>query len=305
MAVGPEASTRCRRTVRALEFWKRYPFELFCCRNAINAVVGTTAQVLIAEAFRDRNLEILVPAVFCSRSSGPLAQLGFTAPTLQSGYTAVRIVIGKKRLTAIAYTWNETWITENSLKGAHEIAETALTYELERRGMDSSALVVSGRLCCALCGQLDEIGPMNGGWPECFEQTANTLSAPDLNAISQADRLLIRLRRQIDIEATTSPKPDAKPDATTPATPVVIAASSTLNIPVESKLKGVAPRNAKFLEWYEASGSDTFHKPKRIQEKWWGMTATARTEICPDNPGKVTGDTVVKGIKLARKQRGG
>ena len=67
--------------------------------------------------------------------------------------------------------------------------------------------------------------------------------------------------------------------------------------------KGVTPRNAKFLEWYEGQGTDTNHKPKKIQEKWWAMTDAERAAICPDNPARVTRETVVQGIKLARKQR--
>jgi len=69
--------------------------------------------------------------------------------------------------------------------------------------------------------------------------------------------------------------------------------------------KGVALRNAKFLEWYEARGTDTYHSPKRIQEKWFAMTAEERAAICPDSPGKVSYAAVEQGIKRARKSRDG
>ena len=67
--------------------------------------------------------------------------------------------------------------------------------------------------------------------------------------------------------------------------------------------KGVAPRNAWFLQQYEAHGSDTFHKPAKIQDKWWTMTDEQRADICPASPGKVTKAAVVIGIKRARKLR--
>ena len=68
--------------------------------------------------------------------------------------------------------------------------------------------------------------------------------------------------------------------------------------------RGVAPRDDWFLKQYEASGTDTYHKPKRIQEKWWDMTEAERAAICPDSPGKVTLDTVKTGNKRAQKRRG-
>ena len=68
---------------------------------------------------------------------------------------------------------------------------------------------------------------------------------------------------------------------------------------------GVAPRNAWFLQQYEAHGTDTYHKPAKIQGKWWHMTDEERAAICPDCPGKATRPTVTQGIKLARKQRDG
>ena len=69
--------------------------------------------------------------------------------------------------------------------------------------------------------------------------------------------------------------------------------------------KGVAPRNAWFLTQYEARRADTYHKPKKIHDKWWAMTDDERAAICPDASQRVTHAVVVQGIKLARKQRHG
>ena len=70
-------------------------------------------------------------------------------------------------------------------------------------------------------------------------------------------------------------------------------------------LTGVAPRNAWSLQQYEASGTDTYHKPVKIHAKWGAMEATERAEICPDSPNKITKAAIVKGIKRARDLRDG
>jgi hypothetical protein len=70
--------------------------------------------------------------------------------------------------------------------------------------------------------------------------------------------------------------------------------------PITSTLVGVAPRNNWFLERYEESGSETYHKPKAIQLAWKALSKEERTAICPDFSGDVTRDTVVQGLKRAR-----
>jgi hypothetical protein len=70
-------------------------------------------------------------------------------------------------------------------------------------------------------------------------------------------------------------------------------------------LTGVAPRNAWFLARHEESGSGTFHKPKCIMVMWNNLPKEEQSKICPGHIGKVTFDTVKKGIKLARIARDG
>jgi hypothetical protein len=67
------------------------------------------------------------------------------------------------------------------------------------------------------------------------------------------------------------------------------------------KGKGVAPRNAKFLEWYDAIDTDTYHRPAKIRNKWRSMKPEEREAICPDKPGIVSVAAVRKGIERARK----
>jgi hypothetical protein len=65
--------------------------------------------------------------------------------------------------------------------------------------------------------------------------------------------------------------------------------------------KGVAVRRDKFLEWYNAEGTDTYHKPAKICNTWNGLTQKERAAICPESPNKVAKSTVATDIKRARK----
>jgi hypothetical protein len=91
------------------------------------------------------------------------------------------------------------------------------------------------------------------------------------------------------------PKVEELPTATPPAQQTTAV----------SELKGVARRDAWFLQQYDARGTDTYHKPAKIHAKWEGMTATARAEICPTSPNKIAKGTVESAIKRGRKERNG
>jgi hypothetical protein len=76
-------------------------------------------------------------------------------------------------------------------------------------------------------------------------------------------------------------------------------------IPQDLIGKGKAPRDAKFLEWYDAAGTDTYHKPAKIHLKWDRMTTTQRATICPDRPNKIAQSTIASFIRDALKERAG
>ena len=67
--------------------------------------------------------------------------------------------------------------------------------------------------------------------------------------------------------------------------------------------KGVAPRDEWFVRQYEASGTDTYHKPAKVHHKWDTMRMAERVEICPDAPNKVTKSAVEQAIKRFIKKR--
>ncbi|MFH1919784.1 MAG: hypothetical protein ABIP48_07875 [Planctomycetota bacterium] len=109
----------------------------------------------------------------------------------------------------------------------------------------------------------------------------------------------------------TAPAAAGEPQRVDPAglaTELLLMAGAKLEAPrepleAETALgaeKGVGPRNAKFLEWYEAINSDTYHKPAKIRDRWNGMKPEERAAICLRAQGRVTVDTVVTGIKRAR-----
>jgi hypothetical protein len=64
--------------------------------------------------------------------------------------------------------------------------------------------------------------------------------------------------------------------------------------------KGVAPRNAFFVERYNTDGG-TYHKPAKIREEWNAKPIAERTAICPDVPGNVSVATVEKAVHGRRK----
>ena len=81
-------------------------------------------------------------------------------------------------------------------------------------------------------------------------------------------------------------------------------AESTLDAP--AALKGMAPRNAKFLEWYGTCGSDTYHSHAKIRDKWNGLSLQEREKICPGGPqmikrGEQGRQTVIKATGRAKK----
>jgi hypothetical protein len=83
------------------------------------------------------------------------------------------------------------------------------------------------------------------------------------------------------------------------------ASGKPATIPAEAIGQGVAPRDAKFLEWYEAVGTETYHKPVKCWRKWEAMSMEQRAAICPDAPGKIAKATVAKAILRALWKRDG
>lgn len=64
-----------------------------------------------------------------------------------------------------------------------------------------------------------------------------------------------------------------------------------------------APRNAKFIEGYEAEGTPTYHSPAGIARWWRGLSRDERAEICPARPGLISPAGVKQAIKRTRKSQ--
>jgi hypothetical protein len=119
----------------------------------------------------------------------------------------------------------------------------------------------------------------------------------DRNALWAAKRSKIVELLRAAVDGPPHPAVETPP-ATPPAVSVTTTPAPTTAAVVKGE--GVAPRNRWFLAQYNARGTDTYHRPKRIQEKWWAMKDEERAAICPDAPGKVSLPAVVQGIKRAR-----
>ncbi len=68
---------------------------------------------------------------------------------------------------------------------------------------------------------------------------------------------------------------------------------------------GVISRNRKFVQWYEAKGTNTYHQPKQIWKKWDTMKMEERAAICPTRPNKISPAAVAQAIKRTIKACGG
>jgi len=68
-------------------------------------------------------------------------------------------------------------------------------------------------------------------------------------------------------------------------------------------------RDRKWLEWYEASGSETYRSYAKIRDKWNSLSPEQREEISPDfssgipKRGRTGADRVEKGIEKATNDR--
>ncbi len=64
-----------------------------------------------------------------------------------------------------------------------------------------------------------------------------------------------------------------------------------------------APRNARFIECYEAEGTPTYHSPAGIARWWRDLSRDERAEICPARPGLISAAGVKQAIKRTRKSQ--
>jgi hypothetical protein len=79
----------------------------------------------------------------------------------------------------------------------HHTIEKHLSRVLESRGLDSSALVISGSVCREAVSPLLDAGPLGPVWPDCISDWSKSMHPNLLDAVLTAQRGLIRLRNQI------------------------------------------------------------------------------------------------------------
>jgi hypothetical protein len=74
---------------------------------------------------------------------------------------------------------------------------------------------------------------------------------------------------------------------------------------VPTTSKGVILRDEWALAQYEAAGTDTYHHPKKVADKWNAMKDRERAVICPTGAGRVSTAAIDKAIKRLRSARDG
>ncbi|GAH44166.1 unnamed protein product, partial [marine sediment metagenome] len=110
------------------------------------------------------------------------------------------------RLTYFWWTWPGRWAAAMpdvdrclALKNQYDIATRCLVAEAERRGMDSTALILSAKMCREALTENPNLGnwpePGKGTWPECLEgANKKVILRPDQEiTLATAPALLGRL----------------------------------------------------------------------------------------------------------------
>jgi hypothetical protein len=161
----------------------------------------------------------------------------------------------------------------------------------ERLGIDSAPLVESAECCRQLLAEPEIYRATEETWPRCLEASRDSLPPGAWEAAQMGYATLTRLSIKVgpDTPQTISPN-ESVSDRKAPAGG-------------DDAGGGVAPRNAKFLEWYESKGSDTYHSHAKIRDKWNGMTKDERAAICPAAPVSVNREVVIQGVKRAAQAR--
>ena len=243
----PRSQLTARELLEALIFWTKYPGNVSNCRQTLAAARERKTNGII----RDGTFLVLlrdngrIPADFetdgdsewfdkgaCSYQRVPATQIGihagyggspeltFVVPGLEFGITLIELAdLGKKIWKTLGWIacpsadgTNHVRIDEGYVRGTHKCAEKALCCELERRGVDSSAIERSGVIVRSIC-ENRETGFLDS-WPSWIYKELSGLHPRDQEAVREADRFLMCLRTQLEIEATKSQRVSEPDDAT-------------------------------------------------------------------------------------------
>src|SRR3990172_498881 len=208
--------TDSSRLLTALDFWEEYPLHLEQCRAVIGAIDRHRDTVfLCCEA---KLVHVSVEGFGITLGVDPIPRLGFKLgnfsfqrDAVRRGFSEVGLKFGEPGSNSPAYLTaarlcvdhNKNFVTEilvheMELIELHQQAEGVLCSELERRGMDGSTIVVSGRVCRAIsAGVIDPQGrrncskPQKVFWPSAAGDLLNTLHPTNIDAVMQAERSLI------------------------------------------------------------------------------------------------------------------
>jgi hypothetical protein len=189
-----------------VDLWEMYPYHLGAYQTAVRAARQHRDQIAV-EVLGDESGAKVIPVVDTADPTSK--QLALPIDGLTAGFQFVPLVIQGARITTPAnYDAHQQvlWVNEFALPVAQLEAEGILCPELERRGLDGSALVSYGRVCRNVCEKIKGLGPQKSRWPRVAAAWLDTLHQTELDAVLQAEQNLIRLRTQLTLDRPTTHK---------------------------------------------------------------------------------------------------
>jgi hypothetical protein len=188
--------------IELVHFWESYPYR-----------EGQRLAAILAAQSNPDNLSVrlrVTKELTCSARLVGHWQLSFETDQLVGSPQIADLLVNEVRLRPVVNRERRPdnvrnwWSVSFALDEAHEKVEWMLLPEFAKRGLDSGALVQSGRLCRDLYRNKIKvewhenqvtIWETNGNWPICARRSKllDQLSPSDRDAIAHAERDCIRL----------------------------------------------------------------------------------------------------------------
>lgn len=203
----------------ALDFWEMFPYNLACCRSAVMLIEENQDRVFVC-ARGGKNIPVTVQGMGGRSPTSGLPIPGWQLILPEPLDSKAILYCFSKCFIAFSDSNNsptigtpaqyfpkqgELLINVGAASEMHKPAEEILCREMERRKMDSADLVYSGRACRRHCGQME--GPFDVGTPQTWPAAAGghlgTMHPTSVDAIVAAEKSLLRLRTQLEVDHDT------------------------------------------------------------------------------------------------------
>jgi hypothetical protein len=302
----------------ALTFWEEYPRNLSVCRSAVALIEEHRDQVAVFTREK-ANRKRVIPATHIAPTLRVRGQrqwvLRIPNPPVPKDkvvylFRMIALVIGPLddvnapcHLVPASYTRvdgavKEITIGETELNEAHQDAERILCPALERRGIDSSSLVISGRVCRSVCQTFpwpplapefpaNPAGPPKRiSWPSAAADRLDRLHPSDVAAIVEAERSLIRLRTQLTSEARAT---NAARRAEEPPPPPAKTANSDRDEWIYGKCRKLVPYDKIVRQLADCAKKKKWEPIGTIQGVVWAAKRYAKAHDLSPIPSRQPG----------------